>query len=75
MNIFFVRFGESSHLSQSKTPRDKFSTFGVGVNLQYEDLVQYEWNYAEYNPGYSKVRNWDMMLHVNIWKLMTLGMK
>ncbi len=75
MNTFFLRQGENYHAVESKTSEDKIRTLGMGINLQYDDLVQCEWNYAEYGPGDDRVHVWDMMLHVNFWKLMAIGTK
>ncbi len=69
LNTFYVRHGQNNF-----NPVSWYSVgegVGFGLKLRYHDLVEYEWNYAETDYSTTKDYCWDMMMNVNLWKIIT----
>ncbi len=67
LNTFYIRHGQYN-FNPVKWGYTN-DCFGLGLKLRYRDLIEYEWNYAETEYLTDMSRCWDMMLNVNLMKI------
>ncbi len=70
LDCLYYRLGNMEALGEDEDDSN-WPTYGFGVKLDYRDYVELQWNWAENETGIWIINSYDLMLRVNIMKLIT----
>ncbi len=68
-STFYLRFGH--YFENNNDKEENYDMIGYGLKFHYKDWAGFEWNYSESEEDAIFAFNdtWDMMLNVNLWKI------
>ncbi len=69
MDTFFFRTGYNNDVDDNEA----LETIGYGLKFHYRDWAGFEWNYGEYVDDDHGYNVWDIMLNVNIMKIIEIA--